>query len=196
MSAVVYCLFPCCPPSDDHHCLLLLRCINVDVQHCHATSHQLPLHSAAPWQSSRGRSLHQKSRPSPLLLPHLHPFTALFIPANRHYLIWHESMMTKHFMGKMCSNSREPLLISVCVYLSCSCLNIRYVLTHTDYLRVYPHILPEHSRGPQVCEPTTQSLPSDAALWVIIVSSNSWAPSPPSPLMFSHHPSIRPNTLQ
>lgn len=152
----------------------------------------LRLHGKAPVGD---RSI--KSHVRPLYYCHIcTPLLHYLFQLTGHYLIWHESMMTKHFMGKMCSNSREPLLISVCVYLSCSCLNIRYVLTHTDYLRVYPHILPEHSRGPQVCEPTTQSLPSDAALWVIIVSSNSWAPSPPSPLMFSHHPSIRPNTLQ
>lgn len=108
MSAVVYCLFPCCPSSDYHRCLLLLRCINVDVQHCHATSHQLPRHSVAPWQSSQGRSLHQKSRPSPFLLPHLHPFTTLFIPANR----------TLFDMEWMCSNSRKPLLVSAYVCFS------------------------------------------------------------------------------
>lgn len=54
------------------------------------------------------------------------------------------------------------------------------------------HSSPERSGRPQVCE-----RPSAAALWVIIVSSNSCVTSPPSsPLTFSNHSSIRPNTLQ
>lgn len=65
-----------------------------------------------------------------------------------------------------------------------------------------PHTLSESVSWTQweatgVRAQSAESLHSDAALCVIIVSSNSCAPFlPPSPLMFCNHPSIWPNTLQ
>lgn len=78
---------------------------------CPAT---LQLHGKAPMGD---RSI--KSHVRPLYCCHIcTPSLHYLFQLTGHYLIWNESMMTKHLMEKMCSNSRKPLLVSVymCVF--------------------------------------------------------------------------------
>lgn len=102
MSVVVYCLYPCCLPSDCHRCLLFLRCISVDVRHCHATSPPAALLLRSSRARPRGTSLHGKSHFCPLVSSHLPFFIHLFRLKQSHWacIWWIHSVRSLSYAGQ------------------------------------------------------------------------------------------------
>lgn len=139
MSAVVYCLFPCCPSSDYHRCLLFLQCISTDLQCCHATNPAAaPILSAALLQSSQRRLFHVKS--------HYPPSYSVVCSL----LSWIKKHADKIFNSSV---SQEKLFS----WDSVVCNSWRdYQVWPTRALWVYPCTSAERSGRPQVWEPIRQ----------------------------------------